>query len=150
MTHFIQYINIFNIAFLLVFYFTIIYTVRHQIFVVIFGTRDVRGLFAMDFPITPFDLFVICFVADFCFIHLVWKLHTETPGYTIYEATQHLTDVVNKYQIAYTKGDVFVPDPKQLTIIKDGFYNTAEITLICVVVAGVATYVTFYLSSGGK
>lgn len=104
----------------------------------------------MDFPIGPFDLFMLCFVADFICIHLVWKYHTETPGYTIYEATQHLVDVGNKYYEATIRGDQFTPDPKQVVIIKDGFYNTAEITLMCVVVAGVVTYCMFYVFGPGK
>lgn len=150
MTHFIQFINFFNIVFLLVFYLTVIYTVRRQIFVVIFGYNSDRSLVSMDFPIGPFDLFVLCFVVDFCAMHLSWKYFTETPGYTIYEATQHLTDVVSKYHDAYSRGEAFTPNPKQVTIIKDGFYNTAEITLVCVLIAGTVTYIMFYVIGPGK
>jgi hypothetical protein len=150
MIHFTLFINLFNIIFLLIFYITFLYSIRHQFSLLIFGIKDDRGLSSMDFPIGPFDLFVICFVADFCAIHLAWRYHTETPGYTIYEATQHLTDVISKYQDAYSRGEVFIPSQKQVTIIKDGFINTAEFTLVCVVIAGVFTYLAFYLSGPAK
>lgn len=79
-----------------------------------------------------------------------YKYSHSYTTYNIYDATQHLTDLTIKYREAVNQGESFTPNERQIAIIKRGFINTAEFTVISVLVAAIATYCAFYVFGPGK